>query len=659
MSLKTSFCNKSIVKSDIKRMWWVGFIEALLMFVSFVLPILNRIITNSAQSPHTLKFISSVLYTHCGGTIFCVFAAAYFLAVALFSYINTTKSVTSIHSLPIKRSGLYFSQIIGGIILWVVPIVFNALVLGVFRFILPVNYRLIHILMWAAMLIAYGLVIFSLTSMVMLITGNSIAGSVLTPIIACLPIMIEGFLVYFFEENLYGYSNVSGTPVSEFLYVLPDTFWESGVTLIKYLAFSIIFIIAGFLLYKRRKLENSEEVIAFNKLKKVFVYGIALYAGALGYAYFNGVLMLKSILYLIPFGIVAIIAAQMLVNKSLKIKLAIKPVIFYCVFVMILDFAFEIDLFGFERRIPDADKIESVSIQTNNMRVNNSYSYTRDGEVVFYDDKASFSETGDIAKVIALQKYLIDNRDFEYDDIIKITYTFDNGKTMNRSYRINCNEQKNLIKPIFDKEEIRKLFFPIMNDSHREYISISLLDERTEKIVTLYPGDGDKFERIIEALRYDTAHTDYDKYAVRNESSSRVSVSCKRLDGVYEDETPVIAEFAPETHEDYYVHSDYKRTKAFFKELGMYDNLLTANDIKFIGIDFYDDVAVDTKDVYNEMPYDKKVDVNDYQEVYDFVFNTDRTVYDTNANVRIVFNNDRELICSYNTNHMNIPDSLR
>ena len=43
MSSKTSFFSKSIIKSDLKRFWWVGLLEAIIIFLSNTLPLWYRV----------------------------------------------------------------------------------------------------------------------------------------------------------------------------------------------------------------------------------------------------------------------------------------------------------------------------------------------------------------------------------------------------------------------------------------------------------------------------------------------------------------------------------------------------------------------------------------------------------------------------------------
>ncbi len=657
MNLKTSFFNKSIIKSDLKRMWWFAVLYVIADFLGFILPIINSIQNKTVIVYETETFLSTS-----GVTVFWAIFMPFILAVLLFSYINSSKSVAAVHGLPIKRKTLYLSHILSGVILFTIPIIVNALILILCRFTMPINYRLIHILFWVIMLLVYSLVSFTASILVTMMTGNSIAAIVLFPILATFPVASEGFLNFLLNETVYGYANHS-LSISSFIYVEPTAFASPLFPIIKYLIFSGVFAFLGMLLYKIRKLEHCEEVIAFPKLRMVFVYGAAIYCGAWGFCYFNELFNISNILLFIPFGVVAIIAAQMLVKKSLNLKFSIKPAVFFCIFVILLQLGFKFDIFGYEKRVPSLDKIASVYVSDTTTDMNNGNFYAINDKLVTYNTKAEFTDAADIENVIAFHKNSIENRDLDSDSYFTILYKMKNGKTRTRAYHANFTEQKDVLEPILESQQMRKLYFPIMNDYQKEIISIKLYDDRKQSSISLYANDKDKIDQIISALSYDVSHTDYDEFTNRGKTVSSISIEYKRLGSQYQNGEPVPTTELPIIHETYYVRKDYERTKEILAKLGLYDNLLTAKDIDFVGINFYDMPESSTMEVdvdYKDRSFDKLIkEKSDIEEIYNFVTETSHTLNHARAEIVIIFKNGHEIYFDYDPESANIPNILK
>ena len=151
---------------------------------------------------------------------------------------------------------------------------------------------------------------------------------------------------------------------------------------------SVIFLIAGYVLYKLRHIENHSEIVGFPKLKPVFVLFAGIAAGCVGYAYFNEMFEAKNILLLIPFGIIGIIIAQMIVKKSFKVPGAIKPIIIFTIFAVCLHLVFYYDLTGYENKIPNIDEIQSIEFP-NNLNQPVMTELDNDGKKIVYENSFS------------------------------------------------------------------------------------------------------------------------------------------------------------------------------------------------------------------------------------------------------------------------------
>ncbi len=108
MSLKTSLFDKSVIKSDFKRFWWVSALFMLLLAL-FVLP---GAVNNTAYPE---SFADSFYFRTDEG--FLSFAFAFGLGGLLFSYLHKGNSASCLHGLPVTRRTQYLSHILAGFVL--------------------------------------------------------------------------------------------------------------------------------------------------------------------------------------------------------------------------------------------------------------------------------------------------------------------------------------------------------------------------------------------------------------------------------------------------------------------------------------------------------------------------------------------------------------
>ena len=152
--------DKSIFKTDIKRFWIASLLYTVLLFFVVAFVYVSRGYWDTTyQIPDDYlrtAFCSNtypalILGILCGGVF----------ALMLFVYINSTSANSFYHSLPCRRTTLYFTKLISGVVLLVIPVVVNLLVLmgakasGTF---IPAHFN--HLFKWAYLQLAYTLLMF-------------------------------------------------------------------------------------------------------------------------------------------------------------------------------------------------------------------------------------------------------------------------------------------------------------------------------------------------------------------------------------------------------------------------------------------------------------------------------------------------------------------
>lgn len=681
MSLKTSLFNKSVIKSDFKRFWWVSALNTLALLVCFTFIYVYNEIVHHPGIIENLNYTRSDLYQT--GQFATVFSLIFpvVLCVLIFSYLNSSKSVACLHGMPIKRSTFFWSHALSATTMIILPVVINTAVLLLFRLHPSVaeGYFISHLFIWSGQYILYSLLAFSITSAVMMITGNSVAGVIITYILGILPLFEEIFINFFCDQQLYGYSYESGEMLTKFLYVLPEEMYSHPINVLKYVLFIVVFLSAALLLYKHRKLENNGEVVAFPKLRYVFIYGVAVCAGAAGYAYLSAITNKSAIWMLVPFGVIGLVIAQMIVKKSFKIKTVYKPIIIFCIAVGIVQLGFNFDIFGYERRLPEPDEIASVDFECDVSRYNGYYSgYRVDGKKIVFDDSEDIITNPDtIEKLCNLHKNLIEVRPDKISDgngiWMTFTYNLKNGREISREYVVDYDEHGDTLKPLVETNDIRKIYFPVLRDTEREILSLNITDTRIDKTgKTYHEEDGEIIERFIGALKADTSKTAYDEFVHRTPEYTRINISSKYI-GKFEDGTDVPFEYLPTVEHTYYVRSDYTSTLALLDEIGFYDALPTAEDIEKIGVEFHDkDVLTEPMKLYNtesassypadstNITCDKIItDREDINKIYAY-FGNEFIPYDGyNATLYVVLKDERMFNIDFNTEDVNIPKVLK
>ena len=179
------------------------------------------------------------------------------------------------------------------------------------------------------------------------------------------------------------------------------------------------------------------------------------------------------------------------------------------------------------------------------------------------------------------------------------------------------------------------------------------------------------WNRFIEALKADTAKTAYDKYVRRTPEYTRVEIYYKPH-GVFEDGSNVPDEHLPHINETYYIRDDYTNTIALLNELGFYNKLPKAEDIKEIGINHYgkrettevevSSLYVSTADISTKeaIDCDKIItDTEQIREIFNYFGHAYRSFDSYNANLFINLKNGHTITIEYDVNDNGIPEILR
>lgn len=481
MNSKTSLFSKALVKSDIKRYWWVSVIYIVLTAL-FILP--NAV----------MKDIGDVYsrFDSDNGALALFFAFA--LGGLLFSYLHRVNSVSFMNSIPVSRTTQYLSHILSGFILLIVPITVTSLVIFFEELHYGSGIQFCYKYFYTCLL--YSACAFMLTTFTSVLSGNLISTYVFGGGFVALPYFILSMANEIFSKNVYGFVDYD-EGIMQYIYIMGiDEMWAKRSVI--YIAIALALFVISLVLYKLRNMENYGEVVAFKPLKPILMYFVAVCFGLFGYdsLYYIHNRSLNFTLGVLPLGVVALIAVFMLNQKSFSFKGIFKPIVIFAVCMGIVNVIFAFDLTGYEKRIPDENNV--VSIDAFSGYYANCYATSRDYGAPIYDDinKGILTDKKDIDTITKLHKYLVQRGAVNDNSIsIKITYTLKNNKKLSRNYLLNYNEMKD----IYSIDNYKKVIYPIANDNKKEMDYVELSDSRSlSPSIRLYNIDINKLYDVVK-----------------------------------------------------------------------------------------------------------------------------------------------------------------
>lgn len=663
MNLKTSLFNKTLIKTDLRRFWWLGVLNILAILIFAVYPLYMRIPYNNInQYRHERLFIYSDMYrsTLISVPIIIIFAIAAVLLV--FSYINKTAPVSFMHGLPLKRKTHFASHLVSGLTLTLSPAVISAVILLIMR----INTSFANIVWtsdifkWLLIYAVYSVFVFSGTLFSAFLSGNSFGAVGIAGGFALLPVVATGFADIFMKTNLYGYYANDLYTWLKWVYLFPDKILGTGALI--YICGAVVLCALAYWLYKIRNLENYGEVVAFAPLRPVFVYLTAAFISALGYMYLSVINGGASLWWILVFGIMGVIAAYMISNKSFSLKGAWKPssIVFVC--FMLLFISVKCDIFGYERRVPKLSKIDGVCLVSDDSI--RKATYVPDvGKATFTEVyKPIMTNKEDIENVRTLHKAIIKTRETGEGVTINlpITYRLSNGRTVRREYNISPKTYDELLGKLYETQEMKYSNYPVCDPTQKEFVSVTISDLRLTSL-SYYEDNKEMMNRIAEAFKKDVENLKYeddcDVHSYVGSQLTKITFSywkpMKDENGKSVSEelcknSPII--------ESHSITPKYENTYALLTELGLYKDLITADKITEIGVNilYYTikSQAV-TRPAYSD--YGSTFDKNDFtyttrnaEEIAEaFRIVTEDAPYDTNTGsnmIEVLFLTDRGTI---------------
>lgn len=319
-------------------------------------------------------------------------------AVAVFSYLYTTRSCNMMHAFPVKRTEMFATNYISGLLFVIVPQVISFFVALIIFGVCDIP-NIQYLITWLLLMLGMSFFFFSLSVLCCMLTGHFLGGVAFFVVFNLIYVGVATLLVVLAEQICYGLhslntGNIPGMILSPLVYLaqnenlgtdydmidmlITEVTINGGEAVGLYCIPAVIFIIISVLLYKKRNLECAAEISAHSFVKPLIRWIVTIPV-SIGLAYWFSIVFFEGERYYLTVWIVVLIilswacffVLEMIINKKFKI---FKKKRFLewgvCLAAMLVTAGLlEGDVFGLEKRIPQAEEVHGVIISANHEMV--------------------------------------------------------------------------------------------------------------------------------------------------------------------------------------------------------------------------------------------------------------------------------------------------
>ena len=403
MRSKTSCFNSTLFRKNLSRYWplWglASFGGAM-----FPLAMLLELLHNGFRFWSPLETRQAYYTVLSYGVPVISIVYAILCAMAVWNYLYNARSVGMMHTLPVRREGLFVTNVLSGLTMMAIPYAVTGVLLVLVSLLFG-GFEPVGVLVTVLGVMGESLFFFGLATFCAFIVGNVFMLPALYGLLNFIAVLTDFMVNLLAQGFCFGLnSSYSGTVewLSPVVYLVQkispnntyETQWvtdrlggqryetsvltcvtlENGWLIAAYAAAGAALLGLAWLLYRRRRSESAGDVVAVGWMKPVFRYGCAVYAAILGgrllYAllwesFQNGqyFALLPMILCMIAGGAVGYYAASMLLAKTPRVfKTTWKGMLAVALGCAALCGAMKYDLFGVTRRVPTPDSVKLVNV---------------------------------------------------------------------------------------------------------------------------------------------------------------------------------------------------------------------------------------------------------------------------------------------------------
>lgn len=461
MKSKTSFFDPTLLKKNIGRFAPAWALLLVALFLAVPLPLMQRLIRSDAD--FNLLRVQHWLGDALPIGIVFAFAAGLLFAALVFKYLHKTNAAYMMHAFPMTRTCQFVTNTVSGLLFWMVPTLVIALCnLGILALygVTGLNGAVWALLgKWLlAFLLFYGLAVFT-----MHLSGNSIIAvlsyGALNFIFLLIPVLVLMLIAFYFKGFDYSIpeSLLRLAPLGAMLSLKElQTCW-----LLIYGAIGAVLLALAWVHYRYRQVERAGDAMVYGwarvAFRLIFTFCCALGLGWLLAAIFG---LLSSRGVFLPYALLGCFlgwfGSSMMLERTVKVFKNKKIWLGFAAFagVLILTVAcLKYDLLGFQRRIPETSRVESVEI------------WTTEGDI---SDRITLTQAADVDAIRAAHEKALaktDTRDATdiFDgyggNALHICYHLSGGGTLRRAYDLNLNDNYSALAALYSRPDVAEAWY--------------------------------------------------------------------------------------------------------------------------------------------------------------------------------------------------------
>ena len=470
MKSRISLFDWGVSRSLLRRFWplWTGYAVYMLLRLPARMPAMLAVAEAAKASDYDYYSILSLdgsVVSNGVGMLVPAAIVSLILAGAMFGFLYNSRMCGLMNSLPLRRETTFCTAWLTGLLPLLLINLLAALLAGAIG--MPSGKLSMQALLkWFAFASLGELAFYNFAVFCGMLTGRKVHMPLIFLMLNFIVGLLVGCVILFLEFMLYGYSVSSFPDWALFLTPGAKLAQEYGVGLVSlfigegdgsvslkllavYTGLSVLFLLAGLFLYRRRQMETAGDAVAVPWAKPILKYLFCL-----GFTFCFTLLVVvltqlgssgsgEILVCLLPGLLIGCFLgyfiAEMLQRRTVKVfrgrwRGFLITAAVLCVFVLACRF----DVFGYESYVP------------------------AESEIAFVDFDGSFighlEQPEHVADAVALHREALtlkgkkDSR--ELGGTMTLRYTLKNGRTVEREYRMHKAMQKEVIRLCDDPESI-------------------------------------------------------------------------------------------------------------------------------------------------------------------------------------------------------------
>ena len=458
MRLKVSFCNKTVLKTDIVRYapLWGGYtlMLALLTLMCIRAP---------GESPeYAYAEMVRLFSARAGHMVFINGFYALAVVQALWGDLLTPRLCNSLHAMPVTRDGFFGAHLVSGVLFAIVP---NVLVYSLAALMVPGEIAAAPLMTLAAACLQY-LFYLGAALVAVQLAGNRMGMVLAYGLLNFFSILVYWFCAQVFTPLTYGteanvnwmanicptvvmYRGSYFTPLEHYLDTPTASIYyydgmERGRLWVPAMACALVgvgLIALAQFLYRRRKLESAGDLLAYPGLAPVFLVMNTLMVAAFIHL---GVSLMDfeavSQYFFLPLGlIVGYVSGLMLLRRTTRVfrKRLLLPLAGILVLCALTVCGIYTDVFKVIRRVPQENQVMSVTVEPVNGNYGRKPLEVTDREkiqAILSYHRESLNGWQDQVRDALLQKTSCWKPGAYFN--VRLEYKLENGRTMARRYAL-------------------------------------------------------------------------------------------------------------------------------------------------------------------------------------------------------------------------------